>query len=82
MAFWLWIYQHPSVFIISLIFLSLWELTWKGIALWYASRNKQKRWFVFLLVVNSLGIVPMIYLRWFKPKKKEFVVGSREAKKS
>ncbi|MDP3734151.1 MAG: DUF5652 family protein [Nanoarchaeota archaeon] len=81
MALLYWLYQHPSVVIASLILLSLWELVWKGIALWYASRNRQKKWFVALLVINSVGVLPIIYLRWCKPKKKEFVIGKRETPK-
>lgn len=82
MALLYWLYLHPPVLIASLIVLLLWELVWKGIALWYASRNRQKKWFVILLIVNSLGLLPVIYLRWFKPKKKEFVVGRRESSTS
>lgn len=73
-----WLYQHLSFLIAGIIVISLWELVWKGIALWYASRNRQKKWFVALLIINSVGILPIIYLRWFKPKKKEFVIGSRD----
>jgi hypothetical protein len=54
------------VFIIPLI---LWELTWKGIALWKAGRNSQLPWFLALLILNTVGILPIIYLKFFqKPK--------------
>ena len=38
------------------------DLVLKGIALWRAGRNGQKWWFVALLLVNSVGILPGIYL--------------------
>lgn len=39
----------------------------KGYALWHAARSEQKWWFIALLVVNTLGILEIIYLLWFRP---------------
>ena len=47
---------------------AIWTIILKGFALWYAARNRQKAWFVILLVVNTLGILELIYLVWFRPK--------------
>lgn len=52
-----------------LTLLILWELVWKGLALWRAGRNNQKVWFVVLLVVNSFGILEIVYLFFLQPKK-------------
>lgn len=46
--------------ILSLIV--LWSLFWKGLALWHSGRRGQPWWFVILLVVNSLGILEIVYL--------------------
>ncbi len=43
-------------------FLLLWEGLWKGLALWHSARRAQPWWFVILLVVNTVGILPIIYL--------------------
>ncbi len=43
-------------------FLLLWEGFWKGLALWHAGRRGQTWWFVILLVVNTIGILEIIYL--------------------
>ncbi len=64
------VYMQPTWFVMGLITVGLWEMVWKGIALWFAGNNKQKGWFIALLVVNSLGLLPMMYLLWFKPKEK------------
>ncbi len=40
----------------------LWAITWKGLALWHAARRGQYWWFLILLVVNTLGILEIIYL--------------------
>lgn len=44
------------------VLLAAWCLVWKGIALWKAARLKQKGWFVALLLINTLGILEIIYI--------------------
>lgn len=51
-----------------LVLLAIWEMIWKGMALWKAARNGQQLWFIVLLVINSLGILPILYLRFFSLK--------------
>jgi len=51
------------LFIISLI-----ELVLKGFALFRAAKNNQKKWFISILVLNTLGLLPLFYLL-FVPKK-------------
>jgi len=45
-----------------LIVLVLWSLAWKGVALWRAARRRQLGWYVVLLVVNTVGILEIIYI--------------------
>ncbi|HNQ45208.1 MAG TPA: DUF5652 family protein [bacterium] len=40
----------------------LWVLVWKGIALWKAARHNQKWWFIALLVINTLGLLEILYI--------------------
>lgn len=40
----------------------LWALVWKGLALWHAARRGQYWWFLALLVINTFGILEIIYL--------------------
>ncbi len=57
---------------ISLIALALiWELVWKGFALWRAGRNNQGVWFIVLLLVNTLGLLEIVYLVAFQRKTKD-----------
>jgi hypothetical protein len=56
---------------ISFIFvLVLWELFWKGIALWKAARESQKYWFIAILILNTAGILPILYIFLFKKGRK------------
>lgn len=45
-----------------LLLLVIWSLFWKGLALWHAGRRGQPWWFVILLIVNTVGILEIIYL--------------------
>ncbi len=51
------------------IILAVWEAIWKGIALWRAARNNQLVWFVCLLVLNTVGILPILYIFVFSQRK-------------
>lgn len=46
--------------------LAIWTLALKGYALWCAARGNQNGWFVFMLLVNLLGIPEIVYLVWFR----------------
>lgn len=61
----------PSLFIATLLFVSMIALALKGVALWHASRNAQLTWFIFLVVVNTFGILEIVYLLFFRPKEEE-----------
>ena len=45
------------------------ELILKGFALWYSARNNQVVWFIVILIFNTLGILPLIYLLFFRKNK-------------
>jgi len=47
----------------------LWTLPWKGVALWLAARNNQKKWFIALLILNTLAILEITYIFYFSKKK-------------
>lgn len=44
------------------IIAALWSLPWKGVALWKAAQKKDVNWFVVLLVINTAGILEMLYI--------------------
>jgi len=54
-----------------IIVVAAWSLVWKGIALWVSARNHQRAWFVVMLIVNTAGILEIIYLLGFRSDKKE-----------
>lgn len=59
----------------AFLIIILWSLIWKLIALWRSARNKQLVWFIVLAIVNTVGILPILYIFVFskmggKKKKK------------
>jgi len=54
-----------------LFILVVWSIAWKGLALWKAARVGNKTWFVVLLVINTLGILEILYLYVFSKKTEE-----------
>lgn len=45
-----------------------WTLVWKGLAMWRAARSGAKIWFVVLLLVNTVGILDIIYYFYVNKK--------------
>lgn len=56
------LYEDYSTLIGILLFLVVVDAVLKLITLWQSARRKQIAWFIFLALVNSLGILPVIYL--------------------
>ncbi|MBU0476450.1 hypothetical protein KKB68_00330 [Patescibacteria group bacterium] len=61
----------PAITIPVLFLILAWTLPWKGVALWKASRNGHKKWFVALLVMNTLAILEITYIFYFSKKPKD-----------
>lgn len=62
-----------------LVVIVAWVIFWKGCSLWIAVKNDQKKWFVALLVLNTLGILELVYIFFIAKKKwvdiKEILIG-------
>lgn len=56
----------------KLLFLvmAIWSLIWKGIALWKAARNTDKWWYIALLIINTVGILEILYIFVFSKRKR------------
>ncbi|MDD3486790.1 MAG: DUF5652 family protein [Candidatus Moranbacteria bacterium] len=52
-----------------LALIALWTIPWKGVALWKAARNEHTGWFVAILILNTLGILEIIYIFFFSRKR-------------
>jgi hypothetical protein len=58
-------------FLLPTILIAIWTLYWKGRALYRAGKNQEKAWFVVLLLVNTLGLLDILYLYVFSKRGKK-----------
>ena len=56
---------HPIIMLLLL----LWSLPWKGVALWKAAKNSHLKWFIFILVFSTIGVLEIIYIFFFSKKE-------------
>jgi len=57
-----------SAFWAVILLLVIWSIFWKGWALWRAAQRGQKYWFIALLIINTLGILEILYIFIFSKK--------------
>jgi predicted membrane channel-forming protein YqfA (hemolysin III family) len=48
----------------------IWSAVWKLIALWKSARKKDLVWFIILGIVNTLGILEILYIYVFSKDRK------------
>jgi len=77
--------------LVLFIVLIVWSGIWKGVGLWRSGRNNHLVWFVLMFVLNTAGVLPIVYLVFFSkkceekkglPKIKKEVVGGKQRKTS
>lgn len=61
--------EQPALFGLIVV-LAFWSSIWKAFALYRAGANRSVPWFVVLFVVNTLGILEILYLFVFSKKKR------------
>ena len=54
-----------------IVLIVLWDVVWKGFALWKAGRNNDKVWFICLMIFNTIGVLPLLYLFVFSKRNNE-----------
>lgn len=55
--------------ILAFILIAVWDLVWKAVGMWKSARNSQIAWFVCILIFNTAGILPILYIYVFQRKK-------------
>ena len=57
--------------ILALIPLVILEVVGKYLALWKAAKNGHRNWYIALLILNTAGLLPVIYLKFYSKKKRK-----------
>jgi hypothetical protein len=58
-------------YILAMIVLMTWSMIWKGIALWKSAKKNDLVWFIVLFLINTLGILEILYIFKFSKSKKK-----------
>jgi hypothetical protein len=59
------------LFLAVIISLIIWTAVWKALALWKSARNDDLVWFIILSLVNTLGILEILYIYVFSKDKSQ-----------
>lgn len=66
-----------ALLIISVVIVLLvWSLVWKALAMWKAARKGDKVWFVVFLIINTLGILDILYIYVFSKEDKKSITNT------
>lgn len=52
-----------------ILVITIWTLPWKGVALWKAAHLKSKWWFIALLIIETVGVLEILYIFVFSKRK-------------
>lgn len=69
-----WTKVDPLIIAISIV----WIFIWKGFALWKSAELHHKYWFLAILLINTFGILEIIYLFFVARKYKVEIVERNE----
>jgi Family of unknown function (DUF5652) len=62
MDHWIYLTDGFALSLPMIIIIVLWTVLWKGLALWHSARRGAAAWFIALLIINTVGILELIYL--------------------
>lgn len=57
---------------LMLVMIIVWTAIWKGFALWKSAKNNSPVWFIAILLVNTFGVLEIIYIFIFSKYTKSF----------
>ena len=63
-----------------ILIIALWTIPWKIYAVWLAVRHNHKKWFVALLLLNTVAILEIFYI--FKIAKKSWAEVKEDFRKA
>jgi hypothetical protein len=64
-----------------LILTMVWVLPWKGYALWTAARANNKRWFIAIVILNTLAILDIFYIFYIAKKTPKDIINAFKSSK-
>lgn len=71
----------PEAALAILSIIGIWSLVWKGLALWKSAGQKQPVWFIALLIINTAGILEILYIFIFSKLGRSKITPIKKRKK-
>ena len=62
------ILDNMVLFVVFVLLLAIFDIVLKLFAMWKSVNRDQLGWFIALGIINSIGILPIIYLLIYKDK--------------
>jgi hypothetical protein len=59
----------PAEFLVFFVIILIWSQVWKFLALWKSARNNSSVWFILFALVNTMGILEILYIFVFSKMK-------------
>jgi len=54
--------EELGISVSLVIVMLIWSAVWKIVALWKSARNKHIVWFIVLILINTVGILEILYI--------------------
>jgi hypothetical protein len=55
--------------LVIILLIAIWTIPWKGLALWKSARRGDRAWFIALLLINTVGVLELLYIFFFSERK-------------
>jgi len=66
--------ENILLYPLYLLLIIVWTIPWKGVALWKAARNSNKKWFIVIFLLNTMALLEIIYIFYFAKKYEKKIV--------
>jgi hypothetical protein len=74
-------FNLAGINLLLFVIMIIWSSVWKYLALWKSARNKSLVWFIIFALINTCGILEILYVFIFsKMKKNNFRQKKRKRK--
>lgn len=63
-----------------LVVMFIWSSVWKFLALWKSARKNNVAWFIVFALVNTIGVLEILYIYIFSERTNKSSIKSKQTK--
>ena len=68
-------------FVLAFVIILIWSYVWKFLALWKSARKGHPVWFIIFALVNTIGLLEILYIFVFSEMKKNNFINTKRLKR-